>query len=456
MRTEKCSKICESVDQALDFITNETKVKTGAVIVNDVILKHYKNTFKLSGYPGGPEDEVPLFFIFKYGYPETYQGPSDFKEMVTYFKNLKDRVFASARDMATMDQKHKVLEDIWHTSIIVYLKEYNNYDLMRAGYVLDKDGIIIYFTKNEKIAKSLGLNEFGDFLISQPFIDRVYGKIANYKTYRQLIHFIRQKQVRTLLPVTGANVISIFKAYDRVIIAFVDDLNKDYHFLTSLFNIAKSNTKQDVTFVYTEVKRMEGYLKQIGVSTNHTPILLRLDTKLAKRTVFDNERFNIREEEQIEKWVIDQLGEQSGKMDVITSQEEPSDNESRALKVITRNNFSKFTGYGDESQENLAKDQIRIVVFSRPNCPHCVKLEPILQELANKYKSSSSIKIGKYDVLVNDLPPSLSVPYLPTIFLFKRCSEVVEMIKYNESDRTLELLESFISKNQCTSVKDEF
>lgn len=119
------------------------------------------------------------------------------------------------------------------------------------------------------------------------------------------------------------------------------------------------------------------------------------------------------------------------------SQEEPKDNATRGVKVITRSN-SKL--YIDDA------DKDRLIVFGTERCPHCIRIKPVLEKLGEIARANADDKlvVGYCDVDMNDMS-DFEIRFVPTILLFKAGGK--ESVQHSGGERTLPNLVSFIRES---------
>lgn len=123
------------------------------------------------------------------------------------------------------------------------------------------------------------------------------------------------------------------------------------------------------------------------------------------------------------------------------SQTEPEDNETRSVRVITRNNLKTH-------MEDAAKD--RLIVFGTPRCPHCVNVKPILETLgaAAMAEAADKVMVGYCDVEENDIH-NVEIQFVPTLILYRAGNS--EGVRF-EGERNLENLMVFIRDKGALGV----
>jgi len=115
----------------------------------------------------------------------------------------------------------------------------------------------------------------------------------------------------------------------------------------------------------------------------------------------------------------------------LLSQDLPADWDATPVKVLVSSNF-------DEVAFDKSKDVL--VEFYAPWCGHCKQLEPIYNQLGEKYAKSESILIAKMDSTANELEHT-KIQSFPTIILYQKGDN--KKIEYN-GERTLEGISKFL------------
>merc|ERR1712168_784331 len=103
------------------------------------------------------------------------------------------------------------------------------------------------------------------------------------------------------------------------------------------------------------------------------------------------------------------------------------------MGVLVASNFHAVTGV--ESGKNV------LVEMYAPWCGHCKQLEPIWDELGEKYKDHESIVIAKMDATANEVK-GVSIQGFPTIKYFKATGEGLDYSGQRDLDAFVKYLES--------------
>ena len=99
----------------------------------------------------------------------------------------------------------------------------------------------------------------------------------------------------------------------------------------------------------------------------------------------------------------------AGKLkELVKSEEEPADNDSRDVRILTGNTITETV---------LKEDQAVLVEFYAPWCGHCKRLAPTLERVGMAFKGVESVVIAKMDSTAND-SPGIGIEGFPTMKLF--------------------------------------
>ena len=96
---------------------------------------------------------------------------------------------------------------------------------------------------------------------------------------------------------------------------------------------------------------------------------------------------------------------------VLKSEEVPSDNDSKNVKVLVGKNFNEIVN--EEGKDVLVK-------FYAPWCGHCKAMAPAYSKLGDVFADVEHITIGKFDATNNDVNyDGVDVQGFPTLYFFK-------------------------------------
>ncbi|CAN0119027.1 unnamed protein product, partial [Ectocarpus fasciculatus] len=131
----------------------------------------------------------------------------------------------------------------------------------------------------------------------------------------------------------------------------------------------------------------------------------------------------------------------AGELEPFTKSEplSPTD-EAGPLKVVKADSFRRIV---------IDNDNDVLVAFYAPWCPHCRRLGPIYEDMAERLSGREKLVLANMDVAANDLDyPGVSAKKLPTVMLFKAGSK--DKPEVYEGEHELEPLEAFVNEKVST------
>jgi len=196
----------------------------------------------------------------------------------------------------------------------------------------------------------------------------------------------------------------------------------------TLTKLAKSfKGKLMFVVVDTEIKELKQIVDFFKVPETEHPALriVKLGENMqrfkSQDLVLDEENIKVF----IEKYLAGELKPE------LLSEDIPEDWDHKPVKVLVGKNFNQVV---NSTEKNT------LVMFYAPWCGHCKKLEPLWEELAEKYKESVDVVIAKMDATKNELE-HIRVRAFPTVKLF--LNQVDHAKDYN-GERTVDGLVRFI------------
>jgi len=119
----------------------------------------------------------------------------------------------------------------------------------------------------------------------------------------------------------------------------------------------------------------------------------------------------------------------------LKSEDLPNNWDKEPVKVLVGDNFVSVA-------LDASKDVL--VEFYKPNCPHCVRLTPVWNELAEELKDVSALIVAKIDGTANEVK-DIQVNGFPTIHLIKRTTN--QVVTFSEKERTVASFKKFLKDN---------
>eukprot|EP00892_Ulva_mutabilis_P006711 jgi/Ulvmu1/4411/UM002_0136.1 len=187
--------------------------------------------------------------------------------------------------------------------------------------------------------------------------------------------------------------------------------------------IAANDAHDDLHVLYLDPKENPGALDFFGVKAEDSPLVVvhapKTNSKYSSGTV---------DVSKVVSWVADF---QAGKVEKVVKSEEIPGSQEGPVTVVVGKSFDSVVRSG----KNV------FIEFYAPWCGHCKRLEPVWDELAEKFKEVDNLTIAKMDATANDVPDSaFDVKGFPTLYFVQSSGEIS---KY-EGGRTLEDLTKFV------------
>ncbi|KAG8433371.1 hypothetical protein GDO86_017594 [Hymenochirus boettgeri] len=209
--------------------------------------------------------------------------------------------------------------------------------------------------------------------------------------------------------------------------------------LAEHFHKAAAEFKGKILFVL--IDSNGGYaevLQYFGLSTTDVPTVRFINIEAVKKYVFNAEEITVETVREFCKGVLEGKIKQN-----LLSEEIPDDWDKKPVKTLVGKNF-----------EEVAYDETKnvFVEFYAPWCTHCNELEPIWDDLGEKYKDHENVIIAKIDATVNEID-GLRVRGFPNLRFFPAGPDR-KMVEYTQ-ERTVELFSKFIDSGGVLPVQEE-
>ncbi|XP_056390434.1 protein disulfide-isomerase A2-like isoform X2 [Hyla sarda] len=181
-----------------------------------------------------------------------------------------------------------------------------------------------------------------------------------------------------------------------------------------------------------------GVLEYFGLTQEDIPTIRFINMDQVKKYVFNADKITTETVKEFCQGVLDGKIKQN-----LQSEELPEDWDKKPVKVLVGKNF-----------EEVAYDETKnvFVEFYAPWCSHCKELEPIWEELGEKYKDHENVIIAKIDGTANEID-GLRVRGYPNLRFFP-AGPGRKMIEYTKN-RTVELFSQFIDSGGVLPVDVE-
>ncbi|KAM8961626.1 protein disulfide-isomerase A2 [Pelodytes ibericus] len=205
------------------------------------------------------------------------------------------------------------------------------------------------------------------------------------------------------------------------------------------FQKAAQEYKGKVLFIMIDANGPHaGVLEYFGLNNTDIPTIRFINIDSVKKFMFDADKITTESVRNFVQGVLDGKIKQK-----LLSEDIPEDWDSKPVKVLVGKNF-----------EEVAYDENKnvFVEFYAPWCTHCKELEPIWEELGEKYKDNENVIIAKIDGTANEID-GLRVRGYPNLRFFPAGPErkIIEYTKH----RTIKLFSSFIDSGGVLPEDDE-
>ncbi|KAM9305235.1 protein disulfide-isomerase A2 [Gastrophryne carolinensis] len=223
------------------------------------------------------------------------------------------------------------------------------------------------------------------------------------------------------------------------LLLFINKTEVSHLQLLENFRGAAAEYKGKVLFISIDAAGPHaGVLEYFGLTNSDIPTIRFINIDLIKKYAFHAEKITTESVREFCQGVLDGKIKQN-----LLSEELPEDWDKKPVKVLVGTNF-----------EDVAYDETKnvFVEFYAPWCSHCKELEPIWEELGEKYKDHPDVIIAKMDATANEID-GMRVRGFPNLRFFPAGKER-KMIEYTKN-RTVELFSKFIDSGGVLPVDVE-
>ena len=94
-------------------------------------------------------------------------------------------------------------------------------------------------------------------------------------------------------------------------------------------------------------------------------------------------------------------------------------------------------------REVLEENQLVLVDFWRPGCRACLRIEPIIEEVAREFEGR--VKVGKLNVFENpEITKAFRIPATPTLIIFKNGKPIEKAVGIRPKQVLVQKLDSLL------------
>ena len=380
---------------------------------------------------------MPTVLYFENGVKkETYNGGRTADSIIEWFYK---RLISKTHLLKSLDEIKAYERPMEHKFIYFgnnpeKIKEYEKF--------IDSQGNTVFgLVKDEKLIKLKGISP-DTVVLFKNFDDPPYVQIKNI-TAENLKHELKLNQFPLMYTDCDSLMRTTFNYRIPSMILFRNDEDKlkTPNLDRTYFKMAVKH-RSKILFCKTDINSQ--FSKRIIHATNITKVSAENNEPSA--LIFDfvkgfnkwrlEDFFNECNSQNIEQFLEDWI---DGKIKPpIKSEEIPTKQDGPVYKLVNKS-FQK---------EVLDNDLNVFVKFYSPNCPHCVKLKPAFEELADKLRNNKYLRIAEYNLKDNDFD-WFPIRSYPTLILFKAGEK--NQTKFYTGNRTVEDMMSFVLANSGNS-----
>jgi len=386
--------------------------------------------YEVRGYP-------TLKFFIK-GTPIEYNGGRTAEQLIKW---LSKKTGPAATTLTTVDEAKKFI-DASPVAVVGFFSDPESAEAkayLEAAMELDEYAFALVTDKDV----TTGLEVTKDSVVLFKNFDEKRNDLQEDINKEEIKKFIAQNSLPLVVEFSHQTAQKIFggdvKAHNLL---FISKSAPDADQIIEGFRNVAKEYKSKVLFVTinADIEDHERIMEFFGLKKDQVPELrlIKLEEEMTK---FKPPTKDLTQESI--KTFVDGVLEGTIKQHLL-SQELADDWDKNSVKVLVSTNFDSVA---------LDKSKDVLVEFYAPWCGHCKQLEPIYNELGDKYASNENVVIAKMDATANELEHTKIVSF-PTIKLFKK--ETNEAVDFN-GDRTLEGLSRFIDTQgkEGASPKEE-
>ncbi|XP_067935600.1 protein disulfide-isomerase 2-like isoform X2 [Watersipora subatra] len=366
----------------------------------------------------------PTLKFFRNGKAMEFKGGRTASEIVSW---LKKKTGPAAVTLTTQEQ----LDDLQKSDVVV-VGFFKDQSTAAAKAYLDVaaavDSVEFAITSEGTLFDSAEVNK--DSVVVYKQFDEGKAELEEEITFDSVMDFVEAHRFPLVVYFNDDNAEQIFGGDVQSHLLMFMKKSSPVHEATAkaMANIASPN-KGKIMFVFVDldVEDNSKILEFFGLKMEDTPTyrIINLDDDMAKYKP-DTDDVS---EEKIGEFVTAYLED---KLDpFLMSEEIPEDWDSKPVKVLVGKNFQKVA---------LDPTKNVFVEFYAPWCGHCKQIEPIWNELGEKYANHENIIIAKMDATANEVD-EVDIESFPTIKYFPAGDE--PEIDFN-GDRTLDGFTQFL------------
>jgi len=397
--------------------------------VDATVEKQLASKFQIGGYP--------TLKFFKKGNPIDYKGGRQANDIVNWVSKKSGPAAVTLENVEsakTFSEKEDVVvvgffKDSESENSKLFLDVAANFDDIPMGIVFDE-------AVKKEFQMEEGITMFRKF-------DEGRLNFEDKFNNEEISNFINANRLPLAVEFTQASASKIFSGpIKNHLLLFVQSSSEKFNDLLAQFKGAALGFKGKVLFVYLNVADSENkrVMDFFGINEADAPTVryISLEQDMAKF----KQDFDEISTETVTDFVT-RVRDGKVKQHLKTEQV-PEDWDSKAVKVLVGENFNEVARNAEKAV---------LVEFYAPWCGHCKNLEPIWNQLGEKYANHEDVIIAKIDSTANEIE-DISIRGFPTIKFFPKGSDEIVDFK---GERTLDGFSKFLDENvaSASANKDE-
>ena len=398
-------------------IEYNTKVQTDYEVYGMPTVIYFENGVKKEIYGGGRSANHIVEWFYKRLISKTHNLKS-LEEIKEYEKPNEPKFIYFGKDLKR-------------------IQEYEE-------FITTRDDITFGLVKNEGLIKEYG-KEPETLVLFKRFDEPPYVDIKNM-TKDNIENELKLNRFPLIFEECGEllNLMTIYRFPGLFLLVNFNDTEKTPKIEKSFRKLAKEH-RSKLMFCKADISSGLGQriinvseFKNVSAEKNEPGILIMDFVKGFNKWKFED-FYPVFTVENMEKMVGDYI---DGKIKPPVKSEEIVPQQEGPVYKLVNKEFQRLVLDGDLNF---------FVKFYSPKCPHCIKLEPVFIELAQKLEYNKDLIIAEYNLLENDFD-WFRIRGYPTLILFK-AGDKANHIVYN-GNRTVEDMMNFVISN-LGEVKQE-
>ncbi|ESN93312.1 hypothetical protein HELRODRAFT_194128 [Helobdella robusta] len=383
-----------------------------------------RKEYKITNYP------TFKFFVKGKNKILDYSAGRHADDIVNY---IEKKIGQPAREVNTIDEAKALLDQE-----IFFLFAFAKSLEVRSVFeqvAFDNDKYLFAITSDPVLFSEFHVNE--DTIVAFKKYDEGKAELTGDITYETIKKFILDHHLPLVSEFSEENAEKIFTTgISKHAVLFIrkSDAHSKIHF--DSFQETALAFRGKVVFLYVDLDDDDNHkvLEFFGLTLDETPAVRFVDLTRPSDPIKYNPTSADLGQSSIQAFVDGVL---NGKIKpFFKSDPVPADWNDKPVKVLVGKNFQ-------EVLDQAVTSKNVIVLFYAPWCGHCKKLEPIWEELGERYAQNPKVLVAKMDSTTNELE-NMDIKNFPSVKLFIRGTK--DVVDYS-GERSLMAISAFVDSN---------